>query len=95
VFLDHVAIAAAPGFAATRLGSDAEFPFLAVQFEGHGASIRAVRGLTVPKCLCEKARNTLAKRLALHRSARTGVEPNIHLWVIGKATTLDISLWKA
>ena len=44
MFLDHVAIAAAPAFAAAWLGGDAEFPFLAVRFEDHGASIRAVRG---------------------------------------------------
>jgi len=81
VFLDHVAIAAAPAFAATWLGGDAEFPFLAVQFEGHGASIRAVRGFHGAECLREKARSTLAKLSALHSFARMAVEPKIHFWV--------------
>jgi hypothetical protein len=78
VFLDHVTIAAAPAFAATWLSGDAEFPFLAVQFEGHGTSICAVRGCYGAKMPLRKSTRTLAKLSSLHSFARTAVEPKIY-----------------
>jgi hypothetical protein len=56
-----------PNFRFLRYNSRATVP----QFALCGA-------VTVPKCLCEKARSTLAKLSSLHSFARTAVEPKIY-----------------